>query len=87
MINHENTEHARVHIINGNDRVRVAGGLHPEDPSGNHRTELLGHRWKANMAHASTTVPYAATLKMRSAWYAPSQSWMRPVHVHRPGHI
>jgi len=42
-----------------------------EDRSGFHMTVLAGERWKENMRHARIPAPYAATLIMRSAWYAP----------------
>ena len=42
-----------------------------EDRSGVHITMLAGERWKANMRRACIPAPYAATLILRSAWYAP----------------
>jgi hypothetical protein len=41
-----------------------------EHRSGVQITVLAGERWKANMRRASIPAPYAATLILRSAWYA-----------------
>ena len=36
-----------------------------------------GERWKARMTCAHVPAPYAATLMLRAAWYAPGHSWTR----------
>jgi hypothetical protein len=95
MIDVEETEYsATIHNKCGNDgghrsddgiRGACAGNRCRPARSGVQITALVGERWKASMRRACIPAPYAATLVLRSAWYAPGQSWMRPARVYRVG--
>jgi hypothetical protein len=66
-----------VHRMNGGLEGAYAF-IRLQHASSDYATASAGERWRARMTRAHVPAPYAATLMLRTAWYAHGLSWTRP---------